>query len=157
MKLFWQSSKQKTDIRAWISFVSKRSWVFLFPAFVSFLSISLKGSIFFRLFCEIAFVFHVFLGNFSRDFGARPAKIVSVVHALCLTAVFSWGNNEVKLNVKPCISGERINLEFLSFCHYSSAVNDLFDANSVKTLNKWWRLEGCGFSSGELFSECQVR
>ena len=145
------------DIRAWISFVFKKSWVFLFPAFVSFLSISMKGSIFFRLFCEIAFVFHVFLENFSRDFGARPAKIVSVVHALCLTAVFSWGNNELKGNVKTCISGERINLEFLSFCHYSSAVNDLFDANSVKTLNKWWRLEGCGFSSGELFSECQVR
>lgn len=102
-------------------------------------------------------VFHVFLVNFSRDFGARPAKIVSVVHALCLTAVFSWGNNELKGNVKTCISGEIINLEFLSFCHYSSAVNDLFDANSVKTLNKWWRLEGCGFSFGELFSECQVR
>ena len=106
---------------------------------------------------QFAFVFHVFLGHFSRDFGARPAKIVSVVHALCLTAVFSWGNNELKGNVKTCISGERINLEFLSFCHYSSAVNDLFDANSVKTLNKWWRLEGCGFSFGELFSECQVR
>lgn len=73
----------------------------------------MKGSIFFRLFCEIPFVFHVFLVNFSRDFGARPAKIVSVVHALCLTAVFSWGNNELKGNVKTCISGERINLEFL--------------------------------------------
>ena len=66
----------------------------------------MKGSIFFRLFCEIPFVFHVFLVNFSRDFGARPAKIVSVVHALCLTAVFSWGNNELKGNVKTCISGE---------------------------------------------------
>ena len=117
----------------------------------------MKVSIFFRLFCEIAFVFHVFLGNFSQDFGARPAKIDSLVHTLCLTAVFSWCNNEPKRNVKTCISGERIYLEFLSFCHYSSAVNDLFDANSVKTLNKWWRLEGCGFSSGELFSECQVR
>lgn len=160
VKLFWQSSKQNAKSTGYPrlnKLCVQKVLSFPFPAFVSFLLISMKGSIFFRLFCEIPFVFHVFLVNFSRDFGARPAKIVSVVHALCLTAVFSWGNNKLKGNVKTCISGERINLEFLSFCHYSSAVNDLFDANSVKTLNKWWRLEGCGFSFGELFSECQVR
>ena len=65
---------------------------FLFPYFYFLLQITMHVSIFFRLFCETGAVSYVFLRNFARENGARPARIEPLAHTRRLTAVWpaSW-------------------------------------------------------------------
>ena len=61
---------------------------FLFPYFYFLLQITMHVSIFFRLFCETGAVSYVFLRNFARENGARPARIEPLAHTRRLTAVW---------------------------------------------------------------------